>query len=234
MVRVTLEVLSARPRDIERAARIVRAGGIVAFPTDTVYGLGCDPQNSKAVNKVLSVKGRREKPLPILVASQELADQIAVMDSRARALASRFWPGPLTIVLRPRVHFPCSLTMGRKTIAVRCPGNRIALRLIRKCGGFLTGTSANLTGHPPCTSAGMVDRFLGDKVDVVVDGGRSPRRLASTVVRVHSRGVTILRKGPIRAEQVERTLRAVASSRDRRTVDPATAVGNAFSRIDCG
>ena len=213
---MTLEVLSARPRDIERAARIVRAGGIVAFPTDTVYGLGCDPQNPKALNKVLSVKGRREKPLPILVASQELADQIAVMDSRARALASRFWPGPLTMVLKARVHFPCSLTMGRKTIAVRCPGNRIALRLIRKCGGFLTGTSANLTGHPPCTSAGMVDRFLGDRVDAVVDGGRSPRRLASTVVRVHARGVTILRKGPIRAGQIERTLLALASSRDRR------------------
>ena len=211
-----MEVLSPRPRDIERAARIVRAGGIVAFPTDTVYGLGCDPHNPKALSKVLSVKRRREKPLPILVASQELADQIAIMDSRARALASRFWPGPLTIVLKPKVHFPRSLTTGRKTIAVRCPGNRIALRLIRKCGGFLTGTSANLSGHPPCTNARMVDRYLGDRVDAVIDGGRSPRQMASTVVRVHSLGVAILRKGPIRDRQVKRALQTVPPLRHRR------------------
>ncbi|WP_455363227.1 L-threonylcarbamoyladenylate synthase [[Eubacterium] cellulosolvens] len=216
MARAALEVLSTRPGDIERAARIVRAGGTVAFPTDTVYGLGCDPRNSRALSRVLSVKGTREKPLPILVASEKLADQIAIMDSRARALASRFWPGPLTIVLRPRVHFPRSLTMGRKTIAVRCPGNRTALRLIRKCGGFLTGTSANIAGHRPCTSARMVDHYLGDRVDAVVDGGRSPRRSSSTVVRVHPRGVTMLRKGPIRDGQVRRTLQMVPPPRNRR------------------
>lgn len=206
---MALEVLSSQPRDIEKAARTVKAGGVVAFPTDTVYGLGCDPQNPKALGKVLSVKGGREKPLPVLVASQKLAGQIAVMDSRARALASRFWPGPLTMVLEPRVRFPRSLTMGRKTIAVRCPKNRVALQLIRSCGGFLTGTSANLTGRPPCTSARMVERCLGDSVDAVIDGGRSPRRTASTVVRVHSRGVTILRKGPIRVRQVKRALSSV-------------------------
>ncbi len=187
----------------------------MAFPTDTVYGLGCDPHNPKALSRLLSVKGRREKPLPILVASQKLADQIAVMDSRARTLASRFWPGPLTIVLKPRVRFSRSLTMGRKTIAVRCPGNQAALRLIRECGGLLTGTSANTTGHPPCRSARMVDRCLGDRLDAVVDGGRSTRRLSSTVVRVHSRGVTILRKGHIRDRQVRRTLQVAPRPRDR-------------------
>jgi len=204
-----LEVLSTHRRDIERAARIVKGGGVVAFPTDTVYGLGCDPHNPRALRKALYVKGRRKKPFPILVASPKLAGQIAVMDSRAKALASRFWPGPLTIVLKPRVHFPDSLTMHRKTIAVRCPKNRATLQLVRKCGGFLTGTSANLTGGPPCTSAKMVHRCLGDRIDAVVDGGRSRRRTASTVVRLDSRGATILRKGPIRNTHINRTLSSV-------------------------
>lgn len=204
-----MEVLATRSADLERAARIVRAGGIVAFPTDTVYGLGCDPHNARALSKLLFVKGKRAKPIPVLVASQKFADRIAVMDSRTRTLASRFWPGALTLILKPRVRFPRSLTVGRRTIAVRCPGNRIALRLIRKCGGLVTGTSANLTGHPPCTSARMVSRCLGDRIDATIDGGRSPRRSASTVVRVHSRGVTILREGPIRESQIRRVLSTI-------------------------
>ena len=201
-----LKVLSTRARDIENAAEIVKGGGIVAYPTDTVYGLGCDPHNARALKRLISVKGRRKKPLPILVASPRAADRIAVMDRRARALASKFWPGPLTLVLEPRVRFPKSLTLGRKTIAVRCPEDRTALKLIRRCGGLLTGTSANLTGQPPCVSATMVRRCLGDRIDAVVDGGPSPRRVGSTIVRIDSRGVTILRKGPIRNEQVKRTL----------------------------
>jgi len=204
-----LEVLSTRSGDLERAARIVKRGGIVAFPTDTVYGLGCDPHDPRALNKVLSVKGRRRKPFPILVASPKLAGRIAVMDSQAKALVSRFWPGPLTIVLKPRVRFPRSLRMRHETVALRCPRDRVTLQLIRRCGGLLTGTSANVTGRPPCTSARMVRRRLGDKIDAVVDGGRSPRRTSSTVVRVDSRGATILRKGPIRESQIRRTLSTV-------------------------
>jgi len=211
-----LKVLTTRSRDIERAARIVRAGGVVAFPTDTVYGLACDPRNPKGLSKLLLVKGKRGKPIPVLVASQKFADRIAVMDSKARALASRFWPGPLTLVLKPHVRFPRSLTAGRRTIGVRCPKNRIALQLIRKCGGFVTGTSANLTGHSPCTSAAMVGRCLGDRIDATIDGGRSPRRSASTVVRVHSRGVTMLREGPIRESQIRRVLSVIPPSDRRR------------------
>jgi L-threonylcarbamoyladenylate synthase len=181
-------------------------GGIVAYPTDTVYGLGCDPRNSRAVKRVMAVKGKREKPLPILVTSPAVADRIAVMDRQARALTSRFWPGPLTLVLKLRVRFPNSLTLGRKTIAVRCPNDQAALRLIERCGGLLTGTSANLAGYPPCTSAKMVLRCLGDRIDAVVDGGRSPRRVGSTIVRIDRHRVMIVRKGPIRNGQVKRTL----------------------------
>ena len=201
-----LQIFSTDPRDIENAASIVIKGGIVAYPTDTVYGLGCDPMNSRAVRRVMAVKGKRKKPLPILVNSLAVADRIAVMGRPARALSSRFWPGPLTLVLKPRVRFPNSLTLGQKTVAVRCPNDRAALRLIERCGGMLTGTSANVTGCPPCTSAKMVLRCLGDRIDAVVDGGRSPRRVGSTIVRIDRRRVMIVRKGPIRDGQVKRAL----------------------------
>ena len=199
-----LRILSTRRRDIQDAAEIVRKGGVVAYPTDTVYGLACDPHNPRALRRLMSAKGRQKKPLPILVASPRAAQRIVVVDRRANELARAFWPGPLTLVLKARVRFPRSLTLGRKTIAIRCPDDRTALRLISRCGGLLTGTSANLTGQPPCTSAAMVRRFLGDKIDGVVDGGPSRRRVGSTIVRVDSRGATILRKGPIRKEQVMR------------------------------
>ena len=211
-----LQIFSTDPQDIENAASIVTKGGIVAYPTDTVYGLGCDPMNSRAVRRVMAVKGKRKKPLPILVTSLAVADRIAVMDRRARTLSSRFWPGPLTLVLKPRVRFPNSLTLGRRTVAVRCPNDQAALRLIEGCGGMLTGTSANITGCPPCTSAGMVLRCLGDRIDAVVDGGRSPRRVGSTIVRIDRRRVMIVREGPIRDGQVRRALSRTIEPRQRR------------------
>ena len=208
--------MSTDPKDIEKAASIVIKGGVVAYPTDTVYGLGCDPMNSRAVRRTMAVKGERKKPLPILVASQAVAEKIVVMNRRARALSSRFWPGPLTLVLKPRVRFPSSLTLGQRTIAVRCPDDKTALRLIKRCGGMLTGTSANRTGDPPCTSARMVSRVLGDRIDAVVDGGRSPRRTGSTIVRIDPRRVVIVRKGPIREEQVRQALSGTIELHDKR------------------
>ena len=205
-----LMTLSVRVRDIEKAAAIVKRGGIVAYPTDTVYGLGCDPNNPRAIRRTMAVKGRKgKKPFPILVLSPRLADQIAVMDRQAKILASRFWPGPLTLVLKPRVRFPNALTLGRRSIAVRCPNDRVALGLIRKCGGLLTGTSANLSGEPPCTNAKMVRHCFGDRIDAVLDGGESSLRAGSTIVRVNSRGVRMLREGPIRNEQVKQALSVV-------------------------
>jgi L-threonylcarbamoyladenylate synthase len=187
----------------------------LAFPTDTVYGLGCDPRNPQAVKKLLSVKGKRKKPFPILVSSQRMAARIATMNTPERVLASRFWPGPLTLILKSRHEFSLSSGAPRKTVAVRYPKNDVTLKLIRKCGGLLIGTSANRTGEPPCTSARMVRRMLDD-VDAVVDGGPTPARTASTVVRVHSCGVTVLRKGPIRELQIKRALHDASSRSTRR------------------
>jgi L-threonylcarbamoyladenylate synthase len=164
----------------------------------------------------MAVKGKRKKPLPILVTSLVVADRIAVMDRRAKALSLRFWPGPLTLVLKPRVRFPNSLTLGRKTVAVRCPNDQAALRLIERCGGMLTGTSANMTGRPPCTSARMVLRCLDDRIDAVVDGGRSLRRVGSTIIRFDRNHVMIVRKGPIPDGQVKRALSETIEPHKRR------------------
>jgi L-threonylcarbamoyladenylate synthase len=204
-----MELLGTGKRDLAKAARIVKLGGLVAFPTDTVYGLGCDPKNRFALERLLSVKGRRRRPIPILVSSTETAARIAVMNHEVKVLASRFWPGALTLILKPRMHFPRELAMGRKTIGVRCPNNRRTLELIRKCGGLLTGTSANVSGQPSCRSALMVVRSLGDKIDAVIDGGPSPRGTESTVVRVRSGKVAVLRRGPIGEEKIRQVLGSV-------------------------
>ncbi len=202
----TFEILNTSFRDIRRAAAIVRGGGVIAFPTDTVYGLGCDPRNPRALGRILSIKGKRSKPFPLLVCSTRRANSIAVMDEPARILASRFWPGALTMVLKPRVRFPALLTMGRKTVAVRCPKNKATLQIIKRCGGLLLGTSANLTGELACRNARMVRRFLGNRIDALVDGGSSPRRTGSTIVCVYKRRVRILRKGPVSTKEIQRTL----------------------------
>ncbi len=200
-----MELLSTRPRDIDRAALIVRSGGVLAFPTDTVYGLGCDPRNPKAIKKLLSVKRERKTPFPILVSSERMASRIATVNATARVLISRFWPGPLTLVLKSRPDSGLRLRTAGRTIAVRCPENDVALRLIHKCGGVLIGTSANRSGERPCTSARMICHRLDD-IDAVVDGGRAKSRVASTIVEVQSGMVSILRRGPIRESQIRRAL----------------------------
>ncbi len=194
---MALEVLSSQPRDIEKAARTVKAGGVVAFPTDTVYGLGCDPQNPKALGKVLSVKGGREKPLPALVASQKLAGQIAVMDSRARALASRFWPGPLTMVL--------DAPLSGKKMGFRIPDNKIAIALIKRAGTPMVVPSANLSGEAAAVDAAEVLKYFNGRIEAVLDGGRTHIGVESTVVDMTGTRPKILRHGAILKSEILKT-----------------------------
>jgi len=186
--------------DTEECARIVRAGGVVAYPTDTVYGLGCDPFNGEAVRRLVAAKGERNKPLPVLVDGAGSAEGIAVLTETARALIERFWPGALTIVVRKKDVLPDELTLG-PSVGVRCPGSAVALRLVRSCGGLLVGTSANLTGRPSCRSAAQVREQVGDRVDAILDGGTTPGT-ASTVVRVVEEGVEVIREGAIPVEEI--------------------------------
>lgn len=159
--------------EIERALEELRAGGLVVLPTDTVYGLAALPDVPGAVDSLFRAKGRPEdKPIPILAASLDDVGGIAVTDDRARRLAQRFWPGPLTLVLRRAAGFDVDLGKGdADTVAVRVPAHQVALELLRVAGP-LAVTSANRSGEPPATTIDEARAALGAHVQVFLDGGK--------------------------------------------------------------
>lgn len=176
-------------------------GGLVVYPTDTVYGLGCDPLDENAVRKLFDAKGREAKPIPVLCAKPEECAQLVELSPRALELASKYWPGALTIVAPLRRKVPDALHQGTGTLGVRVPNSGLCRELIRACGGLLTGTSANLSGRPSSRTADEAGRQLGGSVDVILDGGRleGPE---STVVRVVGDQLIVLRQGKVRVKEV--------------------------------
>lgn len=199
-------LLKADLEGLATAAKVVAEGGLVCYPTDTVYGLGCDPLNPTAVERAMRVKGDREKAMPLLVKDLENAERLADFKGRAKRLARTFWPGPLTMVLPAREVLPPILVPKGK-VGLRSPKFALCLELIGLCSGALVGTSANLTGKSPAVSAEEVVRQMGDRVDLVLDGGRTPLGVASTVVDLTEPKFTILREGPIGRAEIMRCLR---------------------------
>lgn len=187
-------VVGVDAASISSAATVVGRGGIVAFPTDTVYGLACDPWSEPAVVKLFETKNREDKPVPVLCTSTAQAGSVVELNTLALDLARRYWPGALTIVAPLRRTVPAKLDQGSGWLGVRVPGHPVARALSELCGGFITGTSANVSGRPSCTTAAEVDRELGGRLDVIIDGGTS-RGGASTVVRVVGGSVEVLRRG---------------------------------------
>lgn len=181
---------------IARAAQQVRRGGLVVFPTDTVYGLGCDPLNHAAVRRLFDAKRRERKAVPVLCSSTDRAAGLVRLSGSALELALRHWPGALTIVAPLSRSVPPQLNQGTLNLGVRVPDHPGCLQLISACGGWLTGTSANLSGHPSSRSAAEAIDQLGDVVDIVLDGGRLAGT-ESTVVEVVGKEVTILRTGSV-------------------------------------
>ena len=184
---------------ISAAAETVRRGGILVYPTDTVYGLGCDPFNEAAVDRLFGVKGRGSKAVPVLCSSARQAMEIVSLNARARELADAHWPGALTIVAPLKKRVPQRLDQGSGLLGVRVPGLGSCIELIGACGGWLTGTSANLSGRPSSRTAQQAVEQLGDLVDLILDGG-TLEGAESTVVQVSGDTVTILRTGPIGVE----------------------------------
>lgn len=184
------------PRSIDAAASVIRRGGVVGFPTDTVYGLGCDPWSDAAVSKLFVAKGREAKPVPVLCSSLQDALAVVEMSDTARRLADEHWPGALTIVAPLKRSVPTLLDQGSKLLGVRVPDHPVAIALSSECGGFVTGTSANLSGEPSCATAKEVDRSLGDRIDAIIDGGPT-RGTQSTVVKVVGGSIEVLRRGEI-------------------------------------
>jgi len=185
--------------DLSRAAEIIRAGGLVAFPTETVYGLGGDGTDDSAAKKIYAAKGRpSDNPLIIHVAAPEDADRYAVVNATYRRLAKAFMPGPLTVILQKREIVPKSVTGGLDTVAVRCPSHPVAHALIALAGVPIAAPSANLSGKPSPTCAAHVIADLSGRVDMILDGGDCEIGLESTIVKVDGEDeITLLRPGGI-------------------------------------
>lgn len=182
---------------IHRAVQVVRDGGVIVFPTDTVYGLAAAIDRPAAIERVYAIKGRAEtKPLPVLISRPDEIRRLAsTVPAAATQLAMRFWPGPLTIVVPASERVPLDVRRGVATVGLRIPNSQVALRIIEGAGGALAVTSANRSGEPETTTADEVCASVGGLVDVVVDGGRTPGSTPSTVVDVSGATVTVLRHG---------------------------------------
>ncbi|WP_330340239.1 L-threonylcarbamoyladenylate synthase [Streptomyces sp. NBC_00557] len=200
--------MTARTSDIEKAAGALRAGGLVAFPTETVYGLGANAEDPAAVSRIFQVKGRPPShPLIVHIGGAEhLDDWVKDVPATARLLAERFWPGPLTLVLRRGRRVPLEATGGLETVAVRVPDHPVALALLAAFGGGVTAPSANRFGQVSPTRAHHVRAELGDAVDFVLDGGPCEVGVESTIVDATGELPSILRPGGVTREELEAVL----------------------------
>jgi len=203
-----MPVLKSTLDNIREASKVVRNGGLVVYPTDTVYGVGCDPFNVEAVKRVFEVKGeRKEKPLPILASDIRFIEKIAYLNERARKIGETHWPGPLTLVVPKKPVLPNIVTCSLASVGVRIPNHAVAVQLIKLCDGLLVGTSANKTGEKPPKTAGEAAKQLGAQVDIVLDGGPAPLGQESSIVDLTSSKPKMLRRGPVKLGEVLNALR---------------------------
>ena len=193
---------------LAEAARVIRGGGLVAFPTETVYGLGANALDPAAVGKIFVAKGRPgDNPLIVHIAREGELDRLVTrVPDRARPLLARFWPGPLTLIFPKQDHIPAETTAGLPTVAVRMPAHPVALALIDMAGVPIAAPSANLSGRPSPTTAQHVLADLAGRVDIVIDGGRTDVGVESTVLDVTVDPPVLLRPGGITREELEEFL----------------------------
>ena len=198
------EIQTKTEADLNSAAGIIKNGGLVVFPTETVYGLGGDGTNPKAAEKIYAAKGRpSDNPLIIHIAAPEDAERYTYTTKLYYALAERFMPGPLTVVLKARDNVPKETRAGLPTVAVRCPENKVARELIRRAGVPIAAPSANLSGSPSPTTAQHVIDDMDGRVDMIIDGGSSKFGLESTIIKLDDDGgITLLRPGKITVEDL--------------------------------
>lgn len=199
-----MERIEAGPASIERAVRALRAGEVIAYPTETVYGLGTDPFNATALERLFNAKGRdRHNPVLLIVSDPpQLTDVVAHVSDRAHQLMEAFWPGPLSLLLPRNPSLPLGITAGSDKVCVRCPGLEWARSLCATFGGAVTSTSANRSGEPPVQS--VVDLDLAG-VSLAIDAGPLGHGTPSTIVDPETGKV--LREGAITSAQLESFLR---------------------------
>ena len=210
-----LRVNSNEPEErlVGYVADQIRGGKAVGMPTDTFYGLSVDPFNLRAVDTVYEIKERsRHKPLSLLIESVDQAEELTrPMPSEFYALARRFWPGPLTLIVRAAPRLPLKVTANTGNVAIRVPAAAIPLAIIRRSGIPLTATSANISGESECTTAHAVKEQLGDRIPLIVDGGESPRSVASTIVdltvdHLGGNGWRVIREGAVPTQEIAELL----------------------------
>lgn len=199
-------ILSPTPPNTLQAASVVKQGGLIAYPTETVYGLGADPFNKDAIARIFATKGRA-KDQSILLLIRDNADLCKLtteIPPIAEILMNTFWPGPLTLVFKAHPDLPATLLGNRKTVALRHSSSPIASDLLTALGGPLTSTSANRSGEPPCRSATEVQNALGDHLDLILDGGPAINTVPSTLVDISTDRAILLRKGAISAQTLQK------------------------------
>lgn len=203
---VKINSQTPEPSLIRYAADQIRSGQVLGMPTDTFYGLAADPFNLRAVERVYEIKSRsRHKPLSLLIEDVEQAEQLAKpLPEEFHALAKKFWPGPLTIIVKAASKLPLKVTANTGNVALRVPNAKIPLAVVVAAGFPITATSANLSGETECTTAEAVRDQLGVRVPIIVDGGTSPREIASTIVDLTDEEARwkILREGAISAQEI--------------------------------
>jgi len=192
-------------REIEKGVKILQRGGVIAFPTDTVYGLGADAFNATAVERIYEIKNRpKHRQLPLLIVDVERLTTLAnPIPEIAWFLARRFWPGGLTLVLPKTDSLPAYLAPG-PTIAARVPDHPVCLAIIQRLGNPLIGTSANISGEPAALTAEEVGQQLGGKIDFIINGGKCPGGKESTVVDITREAPIILRQGLIPSHEIDK------------------------------
>ena len=189
------------------AASTIRAGGLVVYPTETVYGLGADAFSSKAVTKIFKIKGREsKKPIPLAVNSIDMARQIAELTPAAKILFTKILPGPLMIVARAKSNVLELITAGTGKVGIRFPDHPVALKLIDFVGGPITSTSANVSSKPAPLTVREALEQIGKEVDIALDAGKCKLGMSSTVVDATTQRLKILRKGPISEEKIKKLL----------------------------
>lgn len=204
--------------DIARAVELLRAGELVAFPTETVYGLGADASNSAAVAKIFSAKGRpQDHPLIVHLPGVEHLERWArEIPEKARALAEAFWPGPLTMILKRQPTVPDAITGGQDTVGLRVPNHPLALELLQAFDGGIAAPSANRFGHVSPTTAQHVADELGDEL-LVLDGGACEHGIESAIVDCSGAAPALLRPGVVSRERLEQALGAALREPDERS-----------------
>lgn len=207
MLRRHTRCLPADASGIERAAAILRAGGLVGLPTETVYGLGANAFSAEAVRAIFEAKGRpADDPVIVHLADAAQLEWVAVATEQASMLAQRFWPGPLTLVLPKRPEIPAEVTAGLETVGVRVPSHPVARAVLQAAALPVAAPSANLFGHTSPTTAQHVLDDLDGRIDAVIDGGPATVGVESTIVDVRSNQARLLRPGGLAAEAIEAVL----------------------------